>query len=130
MTTSRRELSQRPLDATLLTHDLREECAQLKSEPTWQTAHRNGVTLFKTPGLRVVLVAMHAGTEIPAHRAEGAIAVQVVEGRVLFTVGADEIPLEPGRLVTLQAGVAHALTAATESAFLLTIGGDAPHPAE
>jgi quercetin dioxygenase-like cupin family protein len=130
MTANRRELSQRPLDAALLTHDLRAELARLKSEPTWQTAHRNAVTLFKTPGLRAVLVAMHAGTEIPVHRADGPIAVQAVEGRLLFTVGTDEASLEPGRLLTLQAGLPHRLAAVGESAFLLVIGGDAPHPAE
>ncbi|MEB2283101.1 MAG: hypothetical protein B6D46_03340 [Polyangiaceae bacterium UTPRO1] len=128
--TSRQESSPRSLDAPLLSFDLRAELTRLKVEPTWKTAHRNAVTLVKTAGLRVVLIAMHADTAIPGHVADGPIAVQVVDGRLRFDAGNDKIPMESGQMVTLQPQIPHSLTAVSECAFLLTIGGELKHPAE
>lgn len=122
--------TERPLDAPLLTFDIPALLTQMKQEGTWQTGSRNGVTLLKTEGLRVVLVAMHAGTEIPVHRAEGLIAVEVVEGRLVFRAGSRDVPLGKGHLLTLQPGIAHGVRAMDECAFLLTIASEAAHPAE
>ena len=63
-----------------MTFDIPTILAEPKREPTWQTGNRNAITLLKTQAMRVVLVAMHAGTVIPTHRAEGPIAVQPLEG--------------------------------------------------
>lgn len=100
--------TERPLDAVLLTFDIP---AQLKQESVWQTGSRNGITLLKTEGLRVVLVAMHAGTVIPVHKAEGPIAVEVVEGRLVFSAASRDVTLGKGQLLTLQPGIAHDLRA-------------------
>jgi quercetin dioxygenase-like cupin family protein len=122
--------TERPLDAPLLTFDIPTLLTQMKQESAWQTGSRNGVTLLKTEGLRVVLVAMHAGTEIPVHHAEGPIAVEVVEGRLVFSAGSRDVTLGKGQLLTLQPGIAHGLRAIDECAYLLTIAGETPHPAE
>ncbi|MFN8627832.1 MAG: cupin domain-containing protein [Candidatus Binatia bacterium] len=122
--------AERPLDGPLLTFDLPALRAQLKREHAWQTGSRNGITLLKTDRLRVVLVAMHAGTEIPPHKAEGPLAVEIVDGTLKFTAGAQEVSLSQGQLLTLQSGMPHGLHAVTECSFLLTIAADAAHPAE
>lgn len=122
--------TERALDAPLLTFDIPALFTQMKQESTWQTGSRNGVTLLKTEGLRVVLVAMHAGTVIPVHKAEGPIAVEVVEGRLVFSAGSRDVTLGKGQLLTLQPAIAHGLRAIDECAYLLTIASEAPHPAE
>jgi quercetin dioxygenase-like cupin family protein len=122
--------TERPLDAPLLTFDIPALLTQMKQESAWQTGSRNGITLLKTEGLRVVLVAMHAGTVIPVHKAEGPIAVEVVEGRLVFSAGSRDETLGKGQLLTLQPGIAHGLRAIDECAYLLTIASEAPHPAE
>src|SRR5512143_1289250 len=55
--------TERSLDQPVMTFDLPAIVADLKQEPTWQTARRNAVTLLKLPRLRVVLVALQAGAE-------------------------------------------------------------------
>ncbi len=122
--------AERPLDGPLLTFDIPALLTQLKREHAWQTGSRNGLTLLKTDRLRVVLVAMHARTEIPPHKAEGPLAVEVVDGTLRFTTGGQEVSLSEGQLLTLQAGMPHGLHAVTECSFLLTIAAEAPHPAE
>jgi hypothetical protein len=68
------------MDAPLLTFDLPALLAQVKCEGTWARAPRTGLTLLKGHGLRVVLVALHAGTTIPSHQTDSPISVQVIEG--------------------------------------------------
>jgi quercetin dioxygenase-like cupin family protein len=105
-----------------LTFDLAALLAQIKGEDTWQQGPRNAMTLHKEPGLQVVLIAMHANTTIPSHRADGPISVQVLEGRLTFRTEAHVVPLSPGQVLTLHAGMSHAVEALEESAFLLTMG--------
>jgi quercetin dioxygenase-like cupin family protein len=40
------------------------------------------------------------------------------------------VTLNPGQLLTLHAGIPHAMEAVEEAAFLLTIATETPHPAE
>jgi quercetin dioxygenase-like cupin family protein len=123
-------MTERPMDASLLTFDLPAVLAQLKREDAWARAPRTGITLLKGQQLRVMLVALHAGTTIPSHQAEGPITVQVIEGTLRFHAEADTLTLQAGQMVTLQGGIPHAVEAVEESAFLLTLAASTPHPAE
>ena len=116
----------RPLDAPLLTFDMAPLVAQIKGEEAWRTGARNAMTLYKGPGLRIVLIAMHANTTIPSHHADGPISVQVLEGVLTFRTEAQAVTLRAGQLLTLSAGIPHVVEAAEESAFLLTMGPEAP----
>lgn len=123
--------SERPLEADLLSFDLREQLARLRSEDTWKTAERNAITLWKGPAMRVVLVALHAGGALAEHHADGPISVQVLEGRIDFITDGVSKSLGEGQLVTLHGGVRHRVQAHTEAAFLLTLAvmpGAQQHP--
>jgi quercetin dioxygenase-like cupin family protein len=118
--------TERPLDAPLLTFDVATLVAQLKGEEAWHTGARNAMTLHKGPGLRVVLIVMHAKTTIPSHRADGSISVQVLEGGLTFRAAAHVVTLRAGQLLTLSAGIPHVVEAEEESVFLLTMGTEVP----
>ena len=122
--------TERPLDAPLLTFDIPSLMTQIKSEDTWKKGSRNGMTLLKGQGLRVVLVAVRAGTTIPSHRADGPLSLQVVEGTIKFSAASQEVTLGEGQVLTLQAGIPHSVEAIEESAFLLTLATETPSPAE
>jgi quercetin dioxygenase-like cupin family protein len=113
-----------------LTFDLSVLLTQLKHEAAWQKGTRNGMTLFKGQGLRVVLVAMHAGTVIPSHRADSPLSFQVIEGVLKFSTDAQVFTLGKGQLLTLQAGIPHVVAAVEEAAFLLTLATETPHSVE
>ena len=122
--------TERPLDAPLLTFDFPALLTQIKREDTWHKGSRNAVTLYKGEGLRVVLVAMRAGTTIPSHRADSPISLQVIEGVLKFSADAQTVTLRQGQLLILHAGMPHAVEAVEESVFLLTVATEAQHIAE
>ena len=111
----------RPLDAPLLVFDLPALLAQVRLEPAYRTSDRNALTVFKTDGMRIVLLALHAGAELKTHTALGIISVQVLEGRLMFRTAEQATELAQGQLLTLHAGIPHSVTAVTEVVFLLTL---------
>ena len=110
-----------PLDAPLLVFDLPALLAQVRQEPSYRTSDRNALTVFKTDGMRIVLLALHAGAELKTHTAPGIISVQVLEGRLMFRTAEQATELAQGQLLTLHAGIPHSVTAVTEAVFLLTL---------
>jgi quercetin dioxygenase-like cupin family protein len=121
--------TERPIRGPVLRLDLSDALRALKGEDAWKTGPRNAVTLVKEGGLRVVLVALRKGATLEPHRAEGPISIHLLSGAVQLTAAGQELGLAPGQLVTMEAGIEHALKAGEESAFLLTMGGTLGHPA-
>jgi len=118
------------LDAPLLTFDLPALLEKIKSETDWLKHERNSMTLHKSPGLRIILVAMHEGTSIPGHTAAYPFSLQVVAGSIRFTAGKNTATLRCGELLTLHAGIPHDLVALEQAAFLLTLAAGNDHPAQ
>ena len=78
-------------------------------------------TLVKTTDLELIRLVLHAGKQIPSHKAPGEITVQCLEGRVAFTAGAKTQELTGGQLLYLAAGEPHALKALEDSSLLVTL---------
>jgi len=121
---------QRHLDDSLLTFDISTLLTQIKSENEWQKGERNATTLLQSHGLRVVLVAMHAGTLIKQHQANSPFSFQVIEGKIKFNTPTKSVTVTKGQLLTLHPGIRHDLEAIEESAFLLTLTTPQSHVAE
>lgn len=79
------------------------------------------MTLVRSPKLQVVLVALHEGTVMPSHHAEGPITVQVLEGQIKFTAAGQIVTLGKSQMLSLASGIQHTVEAVEESAFLLTV---------
>lgn len=93
----------------------------LREEAAYAVNGRNGITLVKTPRLRVVLEVLRAGEELGEHRAPGPITVHTLEGAIRFHVGDEVFRVSEGGLLALPAGRTHSVEAVRDSAFLLTI---------
>jgi nucleotide-binding universal stress UspA family protein/quercetin dioxygenase-like cupin family protein len=78
-------------------------------------------TLVKASDLDIVRLIVPAGTEIPEHRAKGALVLQCLEGRVLITALGKAQNLQAGELLYLPKGERHALKGIEPAALLLTI---------
>jgi quercetin dioxygenase-like cupin family protein len=122
--------TERSLNRPVMTFDLPAILADLKQEPTWRTAKRNAVTLLKQRGFRLVLVALQAGAALASHQTDSAVSIQALAGELAIRIGTDEFVLAAGQLLTLGPGLEHAVRAPADSAFLLTLASEAPHPAE
>ena len=94
---------------------------QIKKEPAWLNGPRNAITVFKSERLRIVLIALHNGAELPTHTADGTISVQVLEGSIRFETAEEAVQLANGQLVTLHDRIPHSVLATEESIILLTL---------
>ncbi len=111
----------RDLNAPLIELNLTNFIYQLKNETAWTNSDRNAITIFKSDTMRIVLMGLHQHAELKAHKANGVISVQVLEGKVNFTTEQQQVLIEKGQMITLQANIMHSVSALTESFFLLTL---------
>ena len=111
----------RALSGDTLRFTLTEECAEARDPDLLARHGRNARTLVKEDGLRVTVVAVAAGGEIPEHQAEGPISVQVVEGSIRLRTPRDEHLMGVGALLTLPARVRHGVSSDGGGVFLLTV---------
>lgn len=111
----------RLMDAPLVSMDIAEFIKQLKTEATWRNSDRNAITIFKTNGLRIVLIALHEEAIMQKHIAEGNISVQVLEGEITFSTDDQSVVLKIGQMIALHKGLPHSVKAIKESVFLLTL---------
>jgi quercetin dioxygenase-like cupin family protein len=115
----------RPLDRPLSAFDIQKTLAELRAEEEFSRDGHNAIILHKEGGLKVVVVAMRSGYCIKSHRAAAPITVQVIEGSMNFNTEDDSLLLRKGEVLVLHAGLAHDVKALEDSAFLLTLAGDA-----
>ncbi len=108
------------MDDPYLEFNITRELQQLHLEPGWHFGH-NAKTLVKYGGLRIVLIALKAGSRIPEHHSEGQISIQTIVGHIQVRADGRTFELRPGGLLALEQGSPHDVEALEESAFLLTI---------
>ncbi len=119
--TPQRPEGNRIIDAPLVNLDLNENKSQIKTEKAWMENDRNAITLFKSHGLRLVLIALHKDAEMAKHSAKGMITVQVQEGLIKFSTEEQSVELSAGQMIVLHEGIPHSVLALEESTFLLTL---------
>lgn len=119
--TPQRPEGDRLLDASMVSIDLPSFIEQIKKESSWKDSDRNAITVFKTNGLRIVLIALHAGAEMIKHTADGIISVQVLEGQIKFTTDIKTVELNKGQMLALHEQIPHSVLAIKETIFLLTL---------
>src|SRR3954447_26747165 len=111
----------RLLDAPLLIIDVAEHVQHLKNEPAWQKNDRNGITLFKTKGMRIVLVIMHAGAEMRPQTIDALVSLHVLNGYLDVITDDQTAKVEAGQILTLHAKINHSVHAVVETTFVLTM---------
>lgn len=111
----------RIIDAPLVIMDIPMFIKQLKSETAWENTDRNAITVYKTNGMRIVLIALHKDAELKKHHADGIISVQVLEGEINFSTDDQSLVLKKDQMIGLHKGLPHSVKAIKESVFLLTL---------
>jgi quercetin dioxygenase-like cupin family protein len=119
--TPQRPDGDRLMDATMVTIDLPAFLQQIKQEAKWKDSDRNALTVYKTNGMRIVLIALHAGAEMVKHTANGIISLQILEGEIKFSTDEHTVELSKGQVLALHKQIPHSVLAKEESVFLLTL---------
>ncbi len=81
----------------------------------------NPKVLVNEPQMRIVLLCLRAGQEVPEHQTNGPVNVQAIKGRVTFYDGAEPCEMTAGMLVRIEAGRPHRVVSHQDSALLVTL---------
>lgn len=119
--TTQRPEGVRIMNAPLVTIDLFSFIKQIKKEKKWKETDRNAITVFKSNGFCIVLIALHKGAEMVKHTAEGLISVQVLKGKMQLQTNDQSFKLEKGQMLALHKNIPHSLLAKKKTIFLLTL---------
>lgn len=111
----------RIMDAAVVPIDAPDFLKQIKDEPAWKNSDRNAMTVYKTDGMRIVLIALHEDAVMEKHSANGIVSVQVLDGEINFITDGDSYTLKNGQMIALHRNVPHTVAAIKESVFLLTV---------
>jgi len=98
---------------------------QLRQEEVYRAGNRNALTLLHDGGLTAVLTVVKAGAECEDHLSQEPTLFVVLDGDLKVESAADEgiIYLSLGAAGALARGIRHKITATTECAYLMIIGG-------
>jgi len=111
----------RLMDAPVVTIDIPNFIKQIKSEPAWEKNDRNAMTIYKTSGMRIVLIALHEDAVMEKHTTNGIVSVQVLDGEINFNTEDYSVALKKDEMIALHRNVPHSVAAIKESVFLLTV---------
>lgn len=119
--TAQRPEGERTIDAALVTIDMNSFIELIRKEKVWEENDRNAITVFKTNGMRIVLIALRKGAEMIKHKADGLISLQVLEGQIMFKTDEQTVELGKGQMLALHEAISHDVLAKEEAIFLLTL---------
>jgi quercetin dioxygenase-like cupin family protein len=119
---------ERSLTEPMMIFELEPQLRELRDDESYRRSGRLGRTLARSGRLRLVLVALNAGVEVGTHQADSPMVIQVLEGRIGFSLAGRDHELRAGQVLFFEAGEAHDIRALEECALLLTlsaVGDDA-----
>ncbi len=111
----------RKMDAQLVTLDIPFFIKNILKEKSWKSKDRNSITIYKTNGLSIVLVALKKGAELTKHTADGIVALQVLKGKIIFKTEDKSVELGKRQMIALHSGIPHSVVAKKKTIFLLTV---------
>jgi len=117
-------------NSSLHTFDLPALIEMMKNSHAWTKGELNAMILLKCPDKKIVLTAMHEGTEIKSFQSDDSVTFQIIEGKLKLHTRKESVTLDKGQLLTLQEKIKYSLTAREETIFLLTIANGTLQPAE
>ena len=118
--TQNRPEGDRVLDAPYVFVNIPEFIRQLKSEEAWQKNDRNGITVFKTDRVTMVVTCLHAKAVLKNNLVDGIFTIQVLEGIIRVTTPDGEVDMQANQVMAFHQLVDHSIVALMDSVLLLT----------
>ena len=110
----------RVLDAPYVFIDIPSFIDQVKQEKAWEKNDRNGITVFKSDLLTIVITALQASAEIKDNSVDGLLTIQVIKGNARVTTPDGDIDMSNGQVLTFHPRISHSILAITDAIFLLS----------
>ncbi len=113
------------ISAPVITVNLEAELKALRSSDSYKRNDHASATIINRPGLGMVLIALPKGGHLAEHRTARPITLRVLEGTIQVSLEDRTIEMVRGDLTALAPNLQHMVTGVEDSAFLLTMGGEA-----
>ena len=110
----------RVLDAPYVFINIPDFIRQLKSEEAWQKNDRNGITVFKSGRVTMVLTCLHAKAIMNDVLVDGIFTIQVLEGVIRVRTPDGEVDMQANQVMTFHQLVDHSIEAMMDSVLLFT----------
>ena len=110
----------RVLDAPYVFIDIPKFIRQLKSEEAWQKNDRNGITVFKTENVAMVLTCLKAKAILKDNLVDGIFTIHVIEGIVRVKSPDGDVDMQANQITAFHQLVDHSIEAMMDSVVLLT----------
>jgi quercetin dioxygenase-like cupin family protein len=111
----------RQLDCELSAVEMPLLIERMKQNLALENSEINSIVLIRNPDKKIVLTALHEGTEIISSRSKEPITLQVIEGKLNLQNGKESITLGEDQFLTIDERRKFKLTSLEETVFLLTI---------
>lgn len=115
------------IDAGHVKIDIEAIVEQIKNEKAWNYSDRNAMTVFKTNGLSIVIIALHKDAAMAKHKVDGLLSIQVIEGQIEISADSESINLKSGQMIVLHSYIEHSISAVEETVFLFTVTTSVKH---
>jgi quercetin dioxygenase-like cupin family protein len=111
----------RVLDGTYVFVDIPSYTRQIKDEKAWEKNDRNGITVFKSENITMVITALQKGASIEDNTVDGFLTIQVLDGTIRISAPDGDIDAVKKQLITFHPQIPHSLAATTDAILLLTV---------
>lgn len=110
----------RVIDAPYVFIDIPAFIDQLKEEKAWEKSDRNGITVFKSDNMTVVITALQKKAELNQNIVDGFFTVQVLKGKVRFTTPDGDFDANKNKMIAFHPGICHSVRAKSNAVLLIT----------
>ena len=110
----------RVLDAPYMFINIPDFIRQLKGEEAWQKNDRNGITVFKSARVTMVVTCLRAKAVMHDVLVDGIFTIQVIEGVVRVRTPDGEVDLQANQVISFHQLVDHSIEAMMDSVLLFT----------
>jgi quercetin dioxygenase-like cupin family protein len=110
----------RTIEGEVLVHHLPQDELIIDRELLAQRG-RTSRTIVKEGPLRIVLMALAPGGDLPAHSTDEPVQIHVTDGEIVFRAVGQDYNLAQGDTLVFAAGVEHSAISAPGCVFLLTV---------
>jgi len=110
----------RTMDADVLLHHLTQDERMLDPDLLSRSG-RTARTLVKEGPLRLTMLALAPGGDLPEHSTDGPVSIHMLKGGAIFSALGNEYSVATDDVLVLAPGVRHSAHSANGCTFLLTV---------
>lgn len=111
----------RVIDGTYVFIDIPSFVRQITEEKAWEKNDRNGITVFKSGTVTMVITALQTSAEIRDNSVDGFLTLQVLEGNARIITPDGDIDAVKNQVIAFHPRIMHSIQALSDVIFLLTI---------